>query len=109
MTDSGVASATFTITPPPTPPAAPTGLTATRLNQKGRIQLSWSAVSGATSYTVKRATTNGGPYTQIASGVTATSYTNTGLSSGTTYYYVVAAVNTAGSSGNSNQASATAK
>lgn len=109
MTDSAIASATFTITIPPSVPAAPTGLTATRLNQKGRIQLTWNAVSGATSYTVKRSTANGGPYAEIATGVTATTYTNTGLNSGTTYYYVVAAVNSAGSSGNSNQASATAK
>jgi hypothetical protein len=108
MTDSSITSATFTITMP-TPPAAPTGLTATRLNQKGRIQLTWTGVSGATSYTVKRSSTNGGPYTTIASGVTATSYTNTGLRSGSTYYYVVSAVNSAGESANSNQASATAR
>jgi alpha-N-arabinofuranosidase len=110
MTDSAVASATFTITaPPPVVPAPPTGLTATRLNQKGRIQLSWTASSGATSYTVKRSLTSGGPYSNVATGVTSTSYTNSGQSSGVTYYYVVAAVNSAGSSGNSNQASATAK
>jgi fibronectin type 3 domain-containing protein len=109
MTDSAVASATFTIIAPPAVPTAPTGLTATRLNQKGRIQLSWNAVNGATSYAVKRSLTSGGPYTNVTTGVTSTSYTNTGLSSGVTYYYVVAAVNPAGSSGNSNQASATAK
>ena len=61
----------------------------------------------ATSYNVKRSTTDGGPYTTIASGVTTTSYTNTGLTNGTTYYYVVSAVNSVGESGNSNQASAT--
>jgi hypothetical protein len=109
MTDSAVASASFTITAPPAVPAAPTGLTATRMNQKGRIALSWTAVSGVTSYTVKRSTTNGGPYTAIAAGVTTNTYTNSGLTSGVTYYYVVAAVNSAGSSPNSNQASAAAK
>jgi alpha-L-arabinofuranosidase len=109
MTDSAIATATFTITAPPTIPAAPTGLTATKLNQKGRIGLSWNAATGATSYHVKRATTSGGPYTTIASGVTSTSYTNTGLTSGTTYYYVVTALNSAGESPNSNQAGAVAK
>jgi hypothetical protein len=109
MTDSAVASAVFTITAPPVVPAAPTNLTAAKLNQKGRIGLSWTASTGATSYNVKRSTVNGGPYTTIASGVTTTSYTNTGLTSGATYYYVVTAVNSAGESANSNQASAAAK
>jgi glucosylceramidase len=86
-------------------PLAPTNLTATAGNSQ--ISLSWSASSGATSYTVKRATTSGGAYTNIATGVTSTTYTNTGLTNGTAYYYVVSAVNTAGSSGNSNEVSAT--
>ena len=55
---------------------------------------------------MERSTTSGGPYTTVASPTT-TSYTDTGLSNGTTYYYVVAAVNSVGTSGNSNQASAT--
>ena len=71
-----------------------------------QVRLSWSGSAGATSYNVERSTTNGGPYTTIASPTT-TSYTDTGLSNGTTYYYVVAAVNSIGESGNSNQASAT--
>ena len=85
-------------------PAAPTGLSATAGN--AQVGLTWSASSGASSYNVKRATVSGGPYTTVASSTT-TSYTNTGLTNGTTYYYVVTAVNTAGESGNSNQASAT--
>ncbi|GAA0136846.1 hypothetical protein YSY43_36870 [Paenibacillus sp. YSY-4.3] len=89
----------------PTVPAAPTSFTATAGN--AQVSLTWNAVSGATSYTVKRATTSGGPYTNVATGVTATSYTNTGLTNGTTYYYVVSASNNAGSSANSAQASAT--
>ncbi len=87
------------------PPASPSGLTATAGN--AQISLSWSASSGATSYTVKRATTSGGPYTNVATNITGTNYTNTGLTNGTTYYYVVSASNGAGSSANSVQASAT--
>jgi hypothetical protein len=65
-------------------------------------------VSGATSYNLYRATAAGGPYNQIAS-VTdpSTSYSDTGLTGGVTYYYVVRAFNGC-ESGNSNEASATA-
>jgi hypothetical protein len=55
---------------------------------------------------VKRATTNGGPYT-IVSNVGTTNCTDGGLMDGTNYYYVVSALNTAGESVNSAQASAT--
>ncbi|MDI4647387.1 fibronectin type III domain-containing protein [Cohnella hashimotonis] len=71
------------------------------------INLSWTAVSGATSYVLKRSPAAGGPYTTIATSVTGTSYNDTGLTNGTKYYYVVTAVNTSGESGNSNEASAT--
>jgi len=87
-----------------TPPVAPAGLTAT--GGTGQVSLSWSASSGATSYSVKRGMASGGPYTQIATATTA-SYVDTGVTGGTTYFYVVTAVNSAGESGNSNQASAT--
>ena len=72
-------------------PAAPTGLSATAGNTQ--VSLVWTASSGAVSYKVKRGTTSGGSYTTIATGITATSYTDTGLTNGTTYYYVVSAVN----------------
>jgi len=88
----------------PTIPPTPTGVTATAGNAQATI--SWSASSGATSYNVKRSTTSGGPYTTVGSPTT-TSFTNTGLTNGTTYYYVVSAVNSAGESANSSQVSAT--
>ncbi|HZP81421.1 MAG TPA: S8 family serine peptidase, partial [Chthonomonadaceae bacterium] len=77
------------------PPAAPTNLKATA--NSSSVSLQWSASAGATSYNVKRATTSGGPYTVIASGLTTTSYVNSGLTNGTTYYYVVTAFNSNGS------------
>jgi fibronectin type 3 domain-containing protein len=85
-------------------PAAPTGLAATAGNSL--VALSWSASSGASSYHVKRATTSGGSYTQIGAPTSAT-YTDSSLSNGTAYYYVVSAVNSAGESANSAQVTAT--
>lgn len=71
-----------------------------------QVALSWTASSGATGYHVKRATTNGGPYTQVAA-PTSTSYTDTNVTAGTPYYYVISALNSYGESANSSQASAT--
>jgi lysyl endopeptidase len=88
-----------------TPPSAPAGLTATASSQT-QINLSWTAVSGATSYTILRATTSGGPYTVAGTSAT-TSFSDTGRTCNTTYYYVVTASNGSCSSGNSSQAQAT--
>ncbi|VBB08143.1 fibronectin type iii [Lucifera butyrica] len=87
-------------------PSAPTNLSATAGDSK--VTLSWDAVTDAVSYNVKRSTTAGGPYTTIASGVIGTSYVDTDVVNGTTYYYVVTAVIENGiESDNSNEASAT--
>jgi acid phosphatase type 7 len=88
-----------------TPPAAPTGLAATPGNNQ--VSLTWNASAGASTYTVKRATTSGGPYTAIATDISFTSYTDTTAVNNTTYYYVVTAQNSQGESGNSSEASAT--
>ena len=85
-------------------PAAPTNLTGVGGN--GFVTLTWTGVSGA-AYNVKRSLVSGGPYTTIASNVAATTYTDSTVTDGVTYYYVVTAVNTAGESGNSNQAAVT--
>lgn len=90
---------------PDQPPFTPTGLIATASNAV--VQLSWNNAVGADSYLVKRSTTSGSGYTTIASGVTATSYLDTGVVNGTTYYYVIAATNNISSSADSAEASAT--
>jgi hypothetical protein len=89
-----------------TPPGVPTGVTATPASST-QINLSWSAVSGATEYHVYRSTTSGGPYTLVGT-VTGTTFSNTGLTCNTGYFYVVRAANSATcESANSAQASAT--
>ncbi|MEO5915966.1 MAG: malectin domain-containing carbohydrate-binding protein [Luteolibacter sp.] len=82
-------------------PPAPGALTATAGG--GRVSLGWGASSNATSYAVKRATVSGGPYTTIAT-PTASSYMDSSVTLGATYYYVVSAVNATGESANSNEA-----
>ncbi len=59
-----------------------------------------------TGYTIGRATVTGGPYTTIATNA-AIPYTDSGLTDGTTYFYVAAAVNSIGTSANSAEVSAT--
>ena len=70
------------------------------------VWLSWTVSDRATSYNVKRATARGGPYTTIATGVTETGdFVDPGRAKGTTYYYVVSAVNPTGESPNSTEVS----
>jgi carboxypeptidase T len=86
-------------------PGAPSGLGATPGN--GQISLAWTAASGATGYSIHRGTASGGPYTTLQSNLIGTNFTNTSLTNGTTYYYVVTAANGVGEGPNSNEASAT--
>jgi len=85
----------FTNSPPP----APTGLTGTAGN--AQASLSWNAVTGATTYNVKRLTTTGTPYYATVATMTGTSYTNVGLVNLYNYFYVVTAVGPQGESTNS--------
>jgi hypothetical protein len=66
------------------------------------VSLTWlpSSSSNVSYYNVYRGTISGGPYTLINAGVTSTAYTDTNVQSGTTYYYVTAAVNSAGTQSN---------
>lgn len=72
----------------------------------GQVSLSWTAVTGAGSYALYRSTVNGGPYA-IVTTVAALNFTDTGLTDGTTYYYVVKSLANATVGPNSNQVTAT--
>jgi hypothetical protein len=94
---------------PATLPGAPGGLTATA--GSGQVSLSWSAPasnggSGITAYNVYRSTTSGAESLLTTLG-NVTTYTNTGLTAGTTYFYKVSAVNVVGEGTLSAEASAT--
>jgi autotransporter-associated beta strand protein len=104
-TGTGASSPQENATPTSSVPLAPTGLTATGTNNT--VILKWTASAGATGYAVYQASTSGGPYTAIATSVSGTTYTNTGLAAYTTYYYVVSATNAGGMSAYSGEASAT--
>lgn len=100
--ESGNSSAASVTTPTALVPAAPATVTA--IPTDTQIILNWSAVAGAMGYNVKRGP-NGGPYTNVTTGAVA-SFTDSAVTSGVTYYYVVSAVNASGESTNSLQTSA---
>ena len=83
---------------------APSGLTVGITNYQA--WLTWASAPGSTNYVVLRSTTSGGPYTRIATNA-ATSFTESGLAHGTTYYYVVLGQSNLGETPNSNQGSGT--
>jgi fibronectin type 3 domain-containing protein len=107
---TGPQSAEANATPQPTAPTAPLGLKAKGGNVS--VSLSWSVPasdggSPITGYNIYRSTTAGGEGgTPVKTGVTTTSYTDTGLTNGTTYYYTVAAVNAVGTSPQSSETKA---
>ncbi len=83
--------------------SAPANLTASAAS--GKVNLQWNAVTGASGYNLKVANVSGGPYSVIASNLTATVFTNF-VVNGLNYFYVVAAVSTNGESELSNEAGA---
>jgi uncharacterized protein YjdB len=75
-------------------PSVPTSVKAASFSYNS-VKISWNAVTGASGYEVYRAASSTGTYTFITRG-TATSYNNTGLTTGTSYYYKVRAYRTVG-------------
>jgi hypothetical protein len=79
-------------------PTTPAGLTA-QVQDDNSISVSWSAASGATSYTLQRAEgATPGTFTQVGGSLTTTSYSDTDVGENVTYSYRVAAVNADGAS-----------
>ncbi len=89
-------------------PAAPTNLRATALSSS-RINLAWQDNSADESgFAIERKTGAGGTYAQIGTAAAnEASFGDTGLWTGTTYFYRLKAINGTGTSGYSNEASAT--
>ncbi len=98
--DSAAVNAT-----PAGPPPVPTGFAAVT-GANGFVPLSWNPSFGATSYNLKRATVNGGPYTTVFS-VTGTNYSDVNVTNGVAYYYILTAVGPNGESVATAQVSAT--
>lgn len=101
-----VSATTTGTTPPPTLPAAPTGVTAT--GGTNQVTVSWPAVMGATSYNLYWSGTTGVTTTNgtLVGGATSPAVV-TGLAANTAYFFVVTAVNGAGESMASVQVAAT--
>ncbi len=109
-TESDEKSATPTVST--SPPDAPSNVAATA--KDGAVEITWDADAGATSYNLYLASeagitkdnyqskTDGQKVEQVTS-----PYTQSGLTNGTTYYFVVTGVNPAGESTESAEASAT--
>ena len=104
---SNAASATTSAAPPP---SAPTGLAATATSSS-QINLSWTAsVTAGVTYRLYSGPASGGESNLVASGITGTSYSATGLNASTAYFFIVkaAASGSAGASSSaSNEATAT--
>lgn len=81
-------------------PTAPSGLAISGTPTQTSIALNWSDSTGdpvgeSVFYKVYRSATSGGTYTQIATGLTTSDYSDTGLTAGTTYWYKVASYDAA--------------
>ena len=91
-----------------TPPAAPTGLTASANGSQSILTWTANSEDDLASYKIYRGSSSGGSYSLIASGVTDTSCTDNGLGDGTTRFYVIKAVDERGNGSSfSSEASAT--
>ncbi len=104
MGGDGPSTDTVTATPVAAPPA-PSSVSATAGDRQ--VSITWTAVPEATAYNLFRSTRSGRTGVAIASAMTATSYLDTTVENGPTYYYYVIATNDGGQSPRSPEASAT--
>ena len=95
-----VAKAGSSVTQPPSIP------TLAGVADDQKVTLTWTPSTGATSYTLYRSNASGAE-TSYKTGLGGTTFTDTGLTNGVTYYYKITASNSAGESGKSNEISAT--
>jgi hypothetical protein len=96
----------------PSAPSTPSGFAASA-SSSSQIDLSWTQTSGATSYDIYRSASSGGTFTRVSesdptvsSGSTVT-YSDTGLTASTSYYYKITSLNTSGESSASSEVTAT--
>ena len=101
--NSAYSAPVSTVTLLPPAPVTPVGLVAVPGN--GSISLRWLTSSGAGSYNLKRGTSSGAETNLVATA--GTNYFDSTVANGTTYYYVVSAVNAGGEGANSREARAT--
>ncbi|NBI31284.1 Kelch repeat-containing protein, partial [Chengkuizengella marina] len=74
-----------------------------QINNVQKIQLTWDVVNNADEYMVKRSNSKDGPYEIIAGNVVENSYVDQNVETGTTYFYIISAVNQIGEGENSNE------
>jgi fibronectin type 3 domain-containing protein len=87
-------------TPTDTPPSAPVNLERTIASRTVYLTWNQNTEDDMQGYNVYRSTTSGGPYTMVNTGlITTNAYTDTGLTNGVDYYYVVTAVDLGGNEG----------
>lgn len=92
-------------------PSTPSGFAAAASSTTA-IALSWTAIDGATGYDIYRSSTSGGTFSRlgseptVSSGATVT-YSDTGLTASTAYYYKISAINDAGESAATSEVTAT--
>jgi hypothetical protein len=88
----------------PIRPPSPSGLIA--VSEVGQVTLRWNRAAWATRYQVKRRTVDDSCYTDIATWITDTTYTDLNVRNNRTYFYVVTSVNYNGVSEPSKEVSA---
>ena len=103
MNAAGVsADATATVVPAPVPP-----LSLSAVPGDSSVTLGWTPVPGATGYYLYSGPGSGDETNVVAANISGTSFTNTGLINGATYFYIVTSTNANGESADSPEASAT--